>query len=47
MNETTKLIENIQEQNRDLMQSIERHHDDKMKRIDRMLDIRGNYVNKK
>lgn len=47
MNETTKLIENIQEQNRDLMQSIERHHDDKMKRIDRMLDIMEKSVDKK
>lgn len=47
MNETTKLIENIQEQNQDLMQSIERHHDDKMKRIDRMLDIMEKSVDKK
>ncbi|XP_048745245.2 uncharacterized protein LOC125658123 [Ostrea edulis] len=39
MSDSTKLIENIQDQNRELMNSMEKHHEEKMRRIDRMLEL--------
>lgn len=39
ISESTKLIENIQEQNRELMNSMKTQHEDKMRCIDRMLEM--------
>lgn len=38
ISDNTKFIENIQEQNRELMNSMKTQHEDKMRRIDRMLE---------
>lgn len=39
MSDSTKLIENIQEQNRELMNFMKTQHGDKIRRIDRMLEM--------
>lgn len=39
ISDSTKLIENIQEQNRELINSMKTQHEDKMRRIDRMLEM--------
>lgn len=39
ISDSTKLFENIQEQNRELINSMKTQHEDKMRRIDRMLEM--------
>lgn len=47
ISDTTNFMQNLQEQNQNLMSSIERHHEEKMRRIDRMLDIMERSMDKK